>query len=85
MSCVIYIEFRFKYITLLTDCSKMAGSSSRLLLVAAIFPALYLSWYPLLNQFGGRVSDAKLHVEHIGHPPLNNDKCWTFPGILTVA
>lgn len=56
--------------------------SNSLLVLGALVPSVYLGWYPFLNNFGGRISDSKLHVEHIGHAALNNHKCKTFPGMF---
>lgn len=57
----------------------MPGVSSGLLLLGALVPSLYLGWTPFLNNFGGRIGDAKPHIDHINHAPLNNKKCQTFP------
>jgi hypothetical protein len=63
----------------------MAGSTNRLFLmslVAAIFPIIYLNWYTLLNKYAGRIdmTDASHLIAHANHGPVNNEKCWTFPG-----
>ena len=41
------------------------------------FSTFYAYPYPVLNSYGGRATDAKIHTEHLNHGPLNNDRCWT--------
>ncbi|KIW07114.1 uncharacterized protein PV09_01989 [Verruconis gallopava] len=61
----------------------MAGPGNLVIvsLVVALSSLLYMQWYPLLNQFGGRLSDLDpaRYTVHIDHKPLNNDKCKKFP------
>lgn len=40
-----------------------------------------MNFTPLLNQFAGRVGDAKLHTVHAGHGAVGNDQCWKFVGM----
>jgi hypothetical protein len=68
----------------------MVGLPNRLFflsLVASIPPILYLNWQPLLNGYAGRIDmkDFKHLTEHINHGPINNEKCWTFPGMNTLT
>lgn len=62
----------------------MPGSNSPIsplfLPLLAALPILYLQFFPLLNQFAGRLGDIQLKAAHAGHGAVNNDKCWTFPG-----
>jgi hypothetical protein len=69
---------------------KMVFSTNRsvfLSLLAAILPILYVNWYPLLNKYAGRIDfvDATHLHGHINQGPVNNNKCWTFPGMITLA
>ena len=50
------------------------------LLLAAVLPMLYSNFYPLLNQYGGRVAVVNPGFVHSTHGPKNNAKCQTFPG-----
>jgi hypothetical protein len=64
----------------------MVGSTNRVILlplVAAILPILYLNWYPLLNKYAGRldVTDVSHLFALATHGSVNNEKCWTFPGM----
>lgn len=66
----------------------MVGLTNRLFslsLVVAIPSILYLNWYPLLNKYGGRidVTDPSHLLQHINRGPVNNEKCWTFPGMIS--
>lgn len=59
----------------------MSGIWTKLIPVAVLgLASLYNNPYPLLDRFGGRLLDVQPKTDHIGHGPLNNDKCWTFPG-----
>jgi hypothetical protein len=60
----------------------MVGVWARIVpLVVVGLAGLYNNPYPLLNRFGGRLQDFQPSFDHVGHGALNNDKCWTFPGI----
>lgn len=61
----------------------MSGSWAKLLplpLLVAALGAIYANPYPLLNNYAGRLADAKPQFTHANHGPLNNDKCWTNSG-----
>jgi hypothetical protein len=68
----------------------MAGSTNRLFflsLVAVILPILYLNWPSLLNNYAGRMDMKDItHLSgHIDLGPVNNKKCWTFPGMVKLT
>ncbi|OAL36341.1 hypothetical protein AYO20_04499 [Fonsecaea nubica] len=46
-------------------------------LLVALSGILYAYPYPVLNLYGGRATDAKIHTTWLHHGPVNNDKCWT--------
>ncbi|KAJ9610641.1 hypothetical protein H2200_005418 [Cladophialophora chaetospira] len=46
-------------------------------LAVLLFSTFYAYPYPVLNKYGGRLYDAKVHTTHLKHGPLNNGKCWT--------
>ncbi|OQU95553.1 hypothetical protein CLAIMM_01738 isoform 2 [Cladophialophora immunda] len=52
------------------------GPLSFLVALSGIF---YAYPYPVLNLYGGRDTDARVHTTWLHHGPLNNDKCWTNP------
>ena len=51
------------------------------LLLATVLPMLYSNFFPLLNQYGGRVALVNPGFVHSTHGPKNNAKCQTFPGL----
>ncbi|OAG34115.1 hypothetical protein AYO21_11724 [Fonsecaea monophora] len=50
------------------------GPLSLLVALSGIF---YAYPYPVLNLYGGRATDAKIHTTWLHHGPVNNDKCRT--------
>lgn len=50
------------------------------LLLATVLPMLYANFFPLLNQYAGRVAVVNPGSRYVDHGPKNNGKCKVFPG-----
>lgn len=55
------------------------------LLLATLLPMLYSNFFPLLNQYGGRVAVLNPGSVHSDHGPKNSGKCETFTGSLFIC